>query len=366
VNPNDVANTISIDVEVYDRSTGVSVNVPWRTLTLPANGTLLELEGPHLASLGTLSPALFESAFGLLSPPIGIDIDLTVHVTSEDGLPILGDGMMTDFLGDDGGDNLVLGERYRMASTMMATDPNWILVNPDFSFDELPDRVIQTLMGVSNVGNSDAGPVRVQYFNSSGSLINTATQASLPPGATLRIEPGVLGYPRGQTDIGWVRIFGCTQAAQLVGWSVREVQSLDNLGLSQFQKVYGETLLGITGAEPGKGIDLGANTRKVKPIGRTTPFFAWPGYTTFVNNTTNNIGQYSFELFSPTSTSSCGSSGTFVGLPFGETSTTYEDGFSFCSGNISLSVDHAKGEVEGIGVLGDPYVEYAIPGFAGN
>ncbi|MEM9386670.1 MAG: hypothetical protein AAGA68_16545 [Pseudomonadota bacterium] len=366
VNPNDVPNTITIDVDFFDRNTGFVVNLPWRTITLPPNGTLLDITGSHLLSIGGAAPGFFETALSLLLPAVGADLDVTVHVASEQGLPILGDGIMTDFFGDDGADNLALNTRYRMATTMMANDPNWVLVNPDFSFDPGPGGIIQTLMGVSNVGNADAGPVTVQYFDANGTQISSGTQASLPPGQTLRLQPGTLGYPAGQTGFGWVRIRGCTPTTQLVGWTVREVQDLGEPGTLQFTKAYGETLLGITGAEPGNGIGVGNTTRKVKPIGRTTPSFPWPGYMTFVNNSVGNIGRYSFELFDQLTSTSCGSTGLFIGLPWGETSSTYEDTFGFCFGNVSGAVDHATGEIEGIGVLGDPYSEYAIPDFAGN
>jgi len=363
VNPNDVANTVRVDLTVFDRATGNSFTINWRTVTLPANGALFEASGPHLAAIGSANPGLWNQIISLYFPPLGLDWDLIVHVVSEDNLPILGDGLMTDFVGDDGGDNLVIGGRYRMASTMLANNPNWLLVDPDFSYD--PGGIIETYIGVANVGTIDAGPVAIEYYNAAGTRISTGTVSSLPPNTSIRIEPGTFGYPTAQVGFGWVRIFGCKPSADLVGWTVREVQ--DFPGVSQFQKAFGETLLHTTSAEPGVGFTAGGMTRKLKPISRVNPFFFWPGYTTFVNQSIGNIGAYNFELLLDSATFSCGVLGPFAGLPWAETSSTYEDSFNICNPtNISVAVDHTSGEIEGIGVIGDPLVEWLIPGLAGN
>jgi hypothetical protein len=141
VNPNNAPNKIRVDLVLFDRVTGLSTPVAWRSLQLPPFGTLLEKSGPHL----TGPPGLWDH-FQSLYTTLGTgDFDVLVHVTSDSGLPILGDGVMTDFQGNG-------GKRFRMVSHMLANTPSSLLLDPDFS--EAPGGIIQTYIGLMNGGTA--------------------------------------------------------------------------------------------------------------------------------------------------------------------------------------------------------------------
>ena len=299
VNPNNVPNKIRVDLVAYDRIAGTSIPFTWRNITLNPFGTLLEKTGPHLTT-----PPLsglwdqFIAWYGTLGTN---DFDILVHVTSESGLPILGDGVMTDVYGDDMSidpPTQVFGKRFRMASHMLANTPNWQLIDPDFSYD--PNGIIQTEIGVWNTGTADAGPLTIQYYNRNGVLVSTGNIPSLPPNRSVRIHPGVFGYPTVQVGYGWARISGCTGGAKLVGWTVREI--LETPGNEpHYHKAFGEILDGNNDAEPGKGFQVtdangNAWNRKVAPIQRADPSWYWPGYVTFANTSTGNVGPYWFRF----------------------------------------------------------------------
>jgi len=362
-NPNNAANTVAVDLFVFDPNTGVVTPVPnYRVVTLPPNGTLLEKDGTHLAAPSGLWDVFINN---LLSGPV--DLDILVRVRSLSDLPILGDGVMTDFFGP----GFVTGTRFRAASTMLFRTPNWRLINPELSFDT--GGILHTQMLVGNVGTTDAGPVRIEYYDNNNNLLSSATVASLPPNNTLRILPGRLNYPVVQNGFGWARITACDANQELIGLTVREVLPSAQF-FSQYHKAYGEALTTLLGNEPGPGfkitdpISFQTYIRKVSPLVRTTPTFPGWGYVTFGNFAVSNIGPYRFRLFDRVGTG-CGLLG-FNGVPFGSTSWTYEDLFSTCNsfavGNLNGRVDHTDGRIEGIKVLGDPLDEYEIPGFALN
>ncbi|MEM7585064.1 MAG: hypothetical protein AAF560_16855 [Acidobacteriota bacterium] len=365
INPTATANPISITLTVFDRVAGtVTGPIPWRSVTLPPFGSLTEITGPHLPALGTTNPGLFEFLVPLYSTP-GLDFDVIVNITSTDGLPILGDGYMADVLGPAAPG----GNAIRMTSNMMSSTPGGILTNPEFSYhNPTTGGIQQTLMMVANVGTVDAGPVTIQYFDNSNNLLNAFTVASLPPNQTLRIEPGALGYPdviQPISGFGWARVIPCQ--SRLIGWSVRETLPVANL--AQYHKAYGEALLNLNGAEPGPGFAVAAQNpiRKVSPLVRvdsTIPTFPWPGYTVAANLATANTGPYNWSFFTALG-ALCGFT-PFPGLQFGNSSWTYEDPLTFCGGPINLSgrFDITTGEVEGLGILGDPLDEYGFPGFA--
>lgn len=368
VNPNNAFNTIRVDLVAYNRIAGTSIPFTWRNITLPPFGTLLEKTGPHLvtAPLAGLWDQ-FITWYGTLGTN---DFDLLVHVTSESGLPILGDGVMTDVYGDDNSidpPTQVFGKRFRMASHMLANTPNWQLIDPDFSYD--PNGIVQTEIGVWNTGTADAGPLRIEYFNRNGILVSTGNIPSLPPNRSVRIHPGVFGYPAVQVDYGWARISGCTTAAKLVGWTVREI--LETPGNEpHYHKAFGEILDGNNGVEPGRGFRVAdANgdewIRKVAPIQRAQPSWYWPGYVTFANTAVSNIGPYWFQFYDPTGGVCTNPLGQpFAGVRWANTSTTLVDPQTFCFGNQSGRVDITTGFVRGIDVIGDPFYEWGIPGFA--
>ncbi|MCH9646862.1 MAG: hypothetical protein K0U98_01410 [Deltaproteobacteria bacterium] len=371
VNPNDTVNTVQIDVTIYNQANGSVIGpVSFRTVDIPSNGTLWDVSGSHLTDLGGSLPGFLNRVDALYggSP----DWDLVVHAYSLDGLSILGDGVMMDLVADATGPTEPEFSQFRMASTMLANSPQWQLVNPDLSYEAGSNGVIQTLMGVANVGTTNAGPLRIQYFDRDGSVVSTGTVPSLLPNATVRIGPGSPGYPTATEIFGWVRISACRPSADLIGWSVREVLDTGN---PHFHKAFGETLEGTNGAEPGNGfITATGDRRKVSPFVRVRGG-SWPGYTTLVNDSVANLGAYTFSLFAPddlgtggTTAFPCGGI-TYEGLPWAYTSTTYEDPINtgcFPEPNMSLLIDHDLGTIKGIDVLGDPFSEYGIPGFAGE
>lgn len=361
VNPNSVSNRIRVRLVAFNHVTGTSTPFVWRNVTLPAFGTLLEKSGPHLA--GPPAAGLWDQFFtwySNLAQPY--DVDILVHVESLDELPILGDGVMTDIYGDP----LTAGVRFRMASHMLASTPASHLVDPDFSYE--PGGVIQTLIGLWNTGTVSTGPIRIQYLNRNGGVVSSGTIPSLAPNQSARIEPGAFGYPTTTVGFGWVRINGCP-GDQLVGWTTREVLPT---GLRQFHKAFGEILDGNGGAEPGPGFQVtnasGTWQRKVSAIARTDPSFFWPGYTTFVNTNVPNIGSYWFRFFD-FSGFDCTNpvSQPFAGVPYANASTTYEEALTLCTPATTLSgrVDAFRGGFKGINVIGDPFKEWGISGFAG-
>ncbi|HSF39867.1 MAG TPA: hypothetical protein VLT87_08755 [Thermoanaerobaculia bacterium] len=370
VNPNNAPNQIRVDLVAYDRVAGTSIPFTWRNITLPPFGTLLEKTGPHLvtAPLAGLWDQ-FITWYGTLGAN---DFDILVHVTSESGLPILGDGVMTDVYGDDmtiDPPTQVFGKRFRMASHMLANTPNWQLIDPDFSYD--PNGIIQTEIGVWNTGAADAGPLRIEYYNRNGVLVSTGNIPSLPPNRSVRIHPGVFGYPAVQVGYGWARISGCTTGAKLVGWTVREI--LETPGNEpHYHKAFGEILDGNNALEPGRGFrvtDANGNewVRKVAPIQRADPSWYWPGYVTFANTAVANVGQYWFRFYDPAGTAGAACTNPagqpFAGVRWANTSTTLVDPQTFCFGNQSGRVDITTGFVRGIDVIGDPFYEWGIPGF---
>jgi hypothetical protein len=379
VNPNSVGNQVQVDLFIWDRVAGALITggpIPWRTINLPPNGALFEKSGSHLtaAPIGLFDQLL--NSYSTLNP----DWDVLVRVTSigdptlpdsdKVPLPILGDGVMTDFFGIDTSTSPPAlvgdGSRFRQASTMLANTPQVILINPDFSYQ--PGGIVATYMGISNTGTVNAGPIQVQYFNNNGGLVSTGTIASLAPKQSARIEPGVFGYPTGTVGFGWVRIIACKST--LVGWSVRETTPT---GGFQFHKVYGETLTNINANEPGNGFQItnaaGTFQRKAIPFARVDTTFYWPGYSTFVNASVSNVGNWFYRFFDGAGAEVTNLAGMpFLGLPWGRTAPTYEDPqvlFPFF-GNITGRVDITTGNVRGIDVIGDPLNEYNIPNFPGG
>jgi hypothetical protein len=366
VNPNSSPNALRVELVVFDRVAGTSTTVLLRTITLNPNGTLLEKSGPHLPS--GQPPGLWDQVIAAL-PTLGLsDYDLLVHVVSDSGLPILGDGVMTDFYGDDHSTNpptQVPGKRFRFSSQMLANTPNWRLFNPDFSYQ--PGGIVQTLMGLFNVGTTNAGPVRIEYFDRNGSLVSSGSIASLPPNQSARIIPGTFGYPAAATGYGWVRITACNSSARLVGWTVREILETPATE-PHYHKSPGETLDGINAVEPGQGFQVTVGglawQRKVGPLSKVDVSFFWPSYTTFANTEVSNVGQYWYRFFRANGTACTNAAGQpFAGVPWAATSTSLDDPQATCIANVSGRVDVKTGPMRGIQVIGDPFDEWGIPGF---
>lgn len=370
VNPDDeLDNRIRVDLTTYDRTTGiVGPTFTWRNVTLPPHGTLLEKSGPHLTS--SPSNGLWDEFFAqyqLLSQP---DLDVMVHVVSEDNRPILGDGVMTDIYGDEPGTSppeQVAEIRFRMASHMLASTPVSRLVAPEFSFE--PGGIVQTLIGLWNAGTSTTGSILVQYFDRDGAVVSTGTIPPLAPNQSVRIEPGVFGYPTTAVGFGWVRINGCP-GNKLAGWATSEILPT---GVRQFHKAFGEILDGNGGLEPGPGFQVinssGTWQRKVTPLTRTGAVDPWTGYMKFANTSVPNVNAYWYRFFDSTGFDCTNPAGQpFAGVPYAKTSTTYEDPQTFCSPVTTVSgrVDTTRTGYKGITVIGDPFKEWGIQGFAGT
>ena len=388
VNPNAAPTTVAVNYFLHDRNAGGLVTGPfnWRTLTLPAFGSLTDFTGPHLAALGTPAPGIWNAINGLF--PTALDLDIIFQFVSTDGLSLVADGVMTDVWGDVqpippiGGVNnepdpnaepvdMQLGTRFRMVSSMANDDPDWLILGPDDS-NQLGTGadLVRMIGGIANVGTTTFN-LALQYFDRNGALISVGAVA-LTPGQVTRIEPGSPGYPGGSNGFGWLRVRACRPGDDLIGWFGHEI--LDEPPGVHYRKAFGQTFEGSNSVEPGPGFpvaDVSGTfpqlTRKVAPIQRATPSFPWPGYVTAVNESVANIGQYRWQFFANTGFNCTfgGSGAFFAGLPFGNASTTYVDPLVFCTGNLVGTFDQESGEVEGIDVLGDPFDEWGIPGFAG-
>jgi len=360
VNPNPQVNKIRIDLVTFDHGTGISTTTVWRHATLKPQGTLLEKSNPNLVGIGLWDQ--FKIWYATLG---GADRDVLVHVVSETGLPILGDGIMTDLAGDPG------TKKFRMVSDMLANTPNWRLEAPDFTF---APGAFKTGIGLWNTGTVDAGPLTVEYFTRSGGIRRIGSIPSLPPNQSVRITTGVANYPSNATGWGWARITSCNPSARLVGWQTTEILPPVGDLMDHNLEAFGDVLDGNDDQEPGDGIAVVDSsipwTRKVAPIVKVDPTWYWPGYTTFANDAVPNVGPHRFRFHDPNGgAGACNTSGTFGGVMFPNVSTTYEDSLLFpslaCVGIRSERVDVTTGPFIGMNVLGDPFVEYDIPGFAG-
>lgn len=342
-NPNPTPTTVSVAI----LSSG-GINLGTATVTLQPFASYLELR-------------LWNLLWGpYLSGAINFDDDFLLVATANQG--ILGEFVMTDFFGNGAGpgDNLRLGDRFRMGSGMLANTPAVRVINPELTYQPF-NLGIQTNMGLLNAGTQDIGPVNVQYRDRNGVVIGNNSIASLPRGAMVRIGPGSPGYP-GPTFDGWARITACKPG--LVGWTMRTAGDEPDAAPPPFRKVWGEALAGANGAEPGNGFSVTVAgqswVRKVASFVRVDPSWYWPGYTAFVNHAVANIGPYWYRYHLDNGTGVGGAS--FAGLRFANTSFTYEDPFVSFFGvtNLSERVDHTSGRIQGIHVIGDPLVEWGI------
>ncbi|MCG8455129.1 MAG: hypothetical protein MI919_02540 [Holophagales bacterium] len=396
VNPNGAPTTVSIEIYAWDRVANTLIGpLPWRTVTLPPFGSITEFTGPHLTALGTPAPGLWNYITSLYSGGFTADLDVVYRVFTTDGGSILGDGVITDVYKnglqpaqpspvrvDEGFDfqpvdadidpigNLQLGKRFRMASTMLFNNPAWILTSPDNSTQTGAGSLVRLLGGVTNLTGANVA-VGFEYFSRNRVPISTGS-ITLAPGQSVRIEPGAPGYPASRA-FGWIRVRTCNPSQRVIGWTGHEI--LDTPPFEpHYHKAFAQAFVGINGPEPGPGFtifDPAINqtvTRKVAPINRTLLSFPWPGYMTFVNNSVANIGPYRWQFYASTgfNCTAAGPGLVYAGLPFGWTSTTYVDPEASCSANLMGTADHTTGRIEGSDVIGDPFDEWGIPGFAGR
>jgi len=344
-NPNNVPNTVTIAIN----SVGGFVLGPF-TVTIPANASHFDLN-------------LWNFLLGIyLGPGFPFSDDFYITVSSQDGLPIIGEGTLTDFFTDGSPWNLNAGP-LRMGSMMIPNSKACYLVNPELTV-EPSGPPVDTIMGVwyPAAAGDPNNNLTAEYRDRNGVLLATDT-ITLPPNGTWRLGPGLASspnYPTGPLFAGWARIRATRPG--IVGWTMREIG--DDPNLQHFHKVYGEVLQGANGQEPGAGFGVvvgGQNrTRKVSPILRTWAGFYWPSYTTFVNGSVANIGNYEFRFYDLPGAQT--GIGAFQGLPWGATSFTYEDPLMSVFFPITGSgrVDHSSGVIQGIDAIGDPLVEWNI------
>lgn len=359
------------------------------TLTV---ATALANGGPALSFVSTPLPAFglfLDTALWQLAEPFYLagpgpfDADAITAVSSTAGTSLVGETIQTDFFRNTvGPENLALGGRFRMFSTMMPAVGACELINPELTYTGYVGATepapfgtatppVNTYMAVANFTAADIGPVTAQFFSRDGVLLLTRTLASLPPGGVHRYTQNTGPWVASGTFAGSVRIR--SRRPGLVGWTAREIQQQNPpTSPNHFKKAYGEVLSGGNLQEPGRGVDVftgGANfLREVAPLNRAGddfdfPFDWWPGYATADNTTAGNIGNYFWRWFSMAG-ANLGQVG-FPGLWLNRTSFTHVDPTVVASPGIELSgrFDRTQGaNIEGIDVIGDPLQEWNIPG----
>lgn len=326
----------TMNVVVSD-STGSTVTSPG--VQIPPMGTYVNFDG-WLAAIAVVNGTAPER-------------DIIVSCVSNVGLPILGEGLIFDPYG-----GATLGARLRMTSTMLQHTPTKTLVNPEVTTTP-PIGTVQfdTTMSIANVATSDAGPVVIEYFNSTGGIIGSDTIASLPLLSSVvagRGQPATPNYPNGVFG-AWARITAC--GGGIIGWTNRADEgSITNQTF--LKKMYGETLHGSTGAEPGPGFILNGSRRKIAPLAFDQVAIGIdPGYIAMMTDTPGNIGIYSYSFFdafgTPTGLAS------FTGLRALNASFTYEDPIiTLDAFRHHGAVDITSGRIKGVCTIGGDVTQY--------
>jgi hypothetical protein len=328
---------------------------PTITTTLPGYGQFIDM------SLWQAAESFYLTGTGALD-------DNAWAFVSSDRSSLVGELYLADFFayGSPTSPSMSLGKKFRVGSAMMANTPAYGVTSAEVTQQTvMPLPRTDTLIGVLNASAVNIGPVTVTYRNRNGGIAGTNTVASLLPGQTLRLTPGTPGFPASPFFDGWADIRACK--AGLIGWTMREITKNGN---NHFEKAYGEELVGANGREPGGSIPVIeqgiAVNRKVAPLARVSPFW-WPSYTNFANNTVANVGNYWFRFFQLGGVDVTNYAGQpFVGLRFGNTSFSYQDGLNpqvavGFDQNVSGRVDVTTGSVIGITAIGDPMDEWNIP-----
>ncbi|RMH21280.1 MAG: hypothetical protein D6696_06140 [Acidobacteria bacterium] len=342
-NPTTQVNNVQL---TYTSNTGLQIGPI--NVTLQPNGSQLDL-------------SIVNAALAIYAGTAPFNAYYIVEATSLSGLPLVGEVILTDFYGPANPDgSLSFGGRFRMGSAMMANTEKRTLVSPELTY-QVGDPSVVTLIGIWNPTAADVGPVTIRYYDRNGNVLATGTLASLPAGAPAVIGPGMPSSPNYPANVfdGWVQITACKKG--LIGWTMRQTEG------SGFRKVFGETLHGTNGQEPGSGyavnvagLDL---TRKLKPVSQVfedDDGFWWPATESFVNDSTANVGTYFYRFFDFTTAAGYGAP-MFNGVRYANTSFTYEDELvvtPFDPVLVSSAVDHTNGVIKGIGVIGDPLVEW--------
>jgi hypothetical protein len=360
---------------------------------LPAGGSVLD------TSLWTGVNQLMSQSMGTY------DFNLSVVVIAVDGTgqprQLVGDALVIDAFGNSPNPaqrNLVLGGRMRMTSSMFADQPSGTLIAHEVGSFTPPGGNVPMLASAThivNVGFAPTSQLTIEYFNRTGQLVGTDTVTSLPTGSVLHIgqgQPDSMNFPQNLWN-GWLRVTSANCADRLIGWTHREIGPLppSQPANRQFRKAFGEEMLGANRLEPGLGLILTSDlpvgeilNRKVMPLVRTTPNAFpsfWPGYTTFTNTGfTDNIGDYWYRFYDFAANDQTNYTiQPRAGVASRATSLAYEDSdFPVFTPQLCLSNGNRSGRVDtlipnvfplasnfdGINVLGDPFWEFGIPGFA--
>jgi len=338
--------------------------------TQPANLTIVMSTtggvtiGPYAVTLpprgAHFDMTLWNALLPVYNAAIPYDDNVRIAVFSD--RPVIGEGMMVDNYGP----GMTPNGHFRMGSTMMANQVASALVNSELTTSPNPVS-IDTQMVIWNAATVDIGPVNIDYIDQAGTVLATAVNNPFPSGTVLRIGPGSPGYPAG-IFAGWVRIRSCLPG--LVGWTMRPIEGPEG----GWQRVYGESMHGNNGAEPGNGfteMSTGINfTRKTGPF-TIASTGAWPGFTLFQNDSvpnsnTNNITFFDQAGFDRTFYVPF----NFAGLRFANSSFTYEDGVNTrvslgFQTPLNVMVDVTTGFIKGIttigGILYDPELQFEYP-----
>ena len=289
--------------------------------------------------------------------------------------PLVGQGILFDLFGADptsSDGNMRLLDRFRMGSAMMSNTSVTELVASDF-VSEVGPIATNTLIGISNTSGQDIGPIDIEYRDRNGTLVATATQASLPPTQVIIIGPGVLNYPAG-VFAGSVTVR--SDRAGMTGWSMRSTEHPGPAGPNpdgetpvqfELRKAWGEVLDGGNGIEPGtgyEGIPSDGLTRKLGPLNlvRTTLDGIRPraGYNVVYNDGVSNVGPYSFRTFLENGNEITDFSlQPFAGLAFEDTAFTYLDNLVPLVANpngatfVNTKFEHENPRVSGVNAIGD-------------
>jgi hypothetical protein len=298
--------------------------------------------------------------------------DYQVVATADE--PIIGEMLMVDLFGGTVS-TLDLGARMRMGSSLMVGSSDFKLYATELCLNPSTTPGVETILGLSNPTATDAGQLTIRYFDRDGNQLGVDVLANLPAFGTLRVGPGLLpNFPAGSVFSGYVDVQACHP--RVVGWSMHTSGDADPKGpTSGLYEVWGEELVTTGAAGPGGGIAIPGtyDTRLVAPLvrvefnGNDPTFGSWPGHTSATTLTTADAGAYRFRFYGVDGFPSIvQGTETYMALTYGMVSFTYEDSMlpsSSFRGRGALFVDSANGGLFGSHVIGDPAVEWDIPGW---
>lgn len=178
VNPNNAVNNLTVSLSSPQLGGVFSIT----NVTLQPFGSYVDL-----TAFNALVP-IYASV-----PPLPLDVDVIATITSDDGLPILGEQLMINVADQ----NMNLFARFRMGSAELEHTHPIIVGNPELTFTTAGPPV-HTLMAIANVTNQDLGPVTIQYRNRGNTVVVTDVLPTFPPArssASVRASPGSSTIP---------------------------------------------------------------------------------------------------------------------------------------------------------------------------